>query len=277
MLWGFKSGISRTNKPHRHTMHELFICMNSDGTQYVENSMCHFMRGRVFFLPEGSVHYIAADPGKTAKFAFVCFESKHFLKNGNVQAQKAVDFLVGNRQYFSGTEPGYLKENIHLVDSLIGETNTSLPLSSWKTDCLLGELIINYYRSIKMHPGENEKDTMMEAIQMLANRILLHPETDYPLPFSARNAGMSISKFCRNFRKFTGTTLTGYVNEARVKKAIDLLKAGDMQISRISSECGFSNLGYFHKVFKGHYSISPFVLRKAFRERGAFPKIMKEY
>lgn len=277
MLWASKGANCGTNKPHRHMMHELFISMNCDGIQYVENEKCCFMPGRAFFLPEGSRHYITAESGKPAKFAFVCFEAKHFLRTGNVEAQKSIDFLVSNRQYFSGIDPEYLRENIRLIENIIGETEASRPLSSWQADCLLGELIISYYRSVKMSPWESGKVTGMEVIQHLISKILLHPETDYPLPVSAKNAGMSISKFCNNFRKFTGTTLTAYVNEARLKKAVELIKSGDMQISRISLECGFSNLGYFHKVFKKHYGTSPHVLKKIFRERGEFPKIIKEY
>jgi AraC-like DNA-binding protein len=277
MLWGSKGANCGTNKPHRHTMHELFISMDANGSQYVENTMCRFMRGRAFFLPEGSIHYIASESGKTAEFAFVCFEAKHFLRIGNVQAQKAVDFLVSNRQYFSGIDPEYLRENIRLIENVIGETETSLPLSSWKTDCLLGELIINYYRSVNMSLVEGDELSGMEAIQHLIRKILLHPETDYPLAVSAKNAGMSISKFCNNFRKFTGTSLTAYANEARLKKAVELIKSGDMQISRISFECGFGNLGYFHKVFKRRYATSPFVLKKIFRDKGEFPKLIREY
>jgi AraC-like DNA-binding protein len=277
MLWASKGANSGTNKPHRHMMHELFISMNCDATQYIENEKCNFMSGRAFFLPEGSHHYIGTGSGKIAEFAFVCFEAKHFLKTGNVHAQKAVDFLVSNRQYFSGIEPEYLRENIRLIENIIGETEKSLPLSSWKADCLLGELIINYYRSVKLSLLDSDKVTGMESIQHLVSKIVLHPETNYPLPFSAKNAGMSISKFCTNFRKFTGTTLTSYVTEARLKKAVDLIKSGNMQISRIALECGFNNLGYFHKVFKRHYGTSPFALKRIFRERGEFPKIIKEY
>lgn len=277
MLWASKGANCGTNKHHRHMMHELFISINCDGIQYIENEKCSFMPGRAFFLPEGSRHYIAAESGKVAEFAFVCFEAKHFLKTGNVQAQKAIDFLVSNRQYFSGIDPEYLRENIRLIEIVIGETETSLPLSSWRADCLLGELIISYYRSVKMSLVESDKVTGMEAIQHLISKILLHPETDYSLPISAKNAGMSISKFCNNFRKFTGTTLISYVIEARLKKVVELLKSGDMQVSRISLECGFVNLGYFHKVFKRHYGTSPYALKKIFRERGEFPKIIREY
>ena len=276
MLWASKGANFGTNKPHRHMTHELFISINCDGTQYVESEKCRFMPGRAFFLPEGSNHYIAAEEGKSAEFAFVCFEAKHFLKTGNTQAQKAVDFLAGNRQYFSGIEPEYLRKNIRLIENIMEETETSLPLSSWKADCLLGELIINYYRSVKKSFDEIENMTGTEAIQNLVGKILLHPEIDYTLPISAKNAGMSISKFCNNLRKFTGTTLMAYVNDARLKKAVELIKTNDMQISRISLECGFTNLGYFHKIFKKQYGISPLVMKKIFRERGHFPKIIKE-
>ncbi len=234
------------------------------------------MRGRAFLLPEGSMHYIAATPENPAAFAFVCFDPKHFLKAGNIQAQHAVELLTGNRQYFSGTVPEYLAENIQMISRLFDETRSSLPFASGKADCLLGELIINYYRSLYQNTAGEVRDGM-EKIQQLVNRIRSHPEAGFPLADAAKNCGMSVSKFCRIFREYSGTTLTGYLIAARLKKAEELLRTTKMQIAVIALACGFNNLGYFHKIFKNYYNTTPYVLRNTFRQKGEFPCFLKEY
>ncbi|MFA6101154.1 MAG: AraC family transcriptional regulator [Victivallaceae bacterium] len=276
MLWSSKGSRGCVNPPHRHTMHELFICLNDNGIQYIEGRSCQFMRGRAFLLPEGSSHYIAAEPDVPAEYIFVCFEREHFLKSGNSQMQQAVDSLAVNRQYFSGADPRYLEENIRLINQLFEEIKESRPFASAQTDCLLGELIINYYRSLNQS-GHGDNPAGMEKIQQLIKKIQRHPEADYPLERSARNAGMSITGFCEKFRQYTGTTLTGYIQAARLKKAIVLLQTTNLQIAVIALDCGFNNLGYFHKVFKKHYNVTPYALKMTFRQKGEFPNLLKEY
>lgn len=276
MLWGSKGRSRGRNKPHRHKMHELFICLNNNGTQFVDGGSCGFMKGRAFFLPEGSSHNIESERKTSADFAFVCFEHGHFLKSGNPQAQQAVGSLVQERQYFSGTGTAYLKENVRLILLLLDETNSSRPFASAKADCLLGELIINFFRSLnKESSGGKPENT--GKIQLLLEKIQLQPEAEYTLSASARFAGMSITKFCNNFRRHTGTTLTGYITAARLKKTVDMLKASDMQVSAVAYACGFKNLGYFHRVFKKHYTTTPYALKRIFRLKGEFPRILKEY
>ena len=256
-------------------MHELFVCLGRSGTQFIDGKSCKFMGGRAFLLPEGSSHNIVSESKVPADFAFVCFEPGHFLKSGNAEAQQAVDSLVNERQHFSGTDASYLEENIRLILLLLEETGSSRPFASSKADCLLGELVINFYRSLNMgHSAENRQG--MEIFQQLQSRIQLHPETGYTLSASAKFCGMSTTKFCNSFRRYTGTTLTGYITAARLKKAIDLLKTTDMQVSAVALACGFRNLGYFHKVFRRHYTTTPHALKRIFRLKGEFPHILKE-
>ncbi len=276
MLWASKGSRGRINPPHRHAMHELFICLNNTGTQYIEGRSCQFMRGRAFLLPEGSSHHIAAEPDTPAEYIFVCFEREHFLKSGSTLIQQVVDALTGNRQYFSGTGQQYLKDNIRLINLLLEEIMEPRPFASAKTDCLLGELLINYYRSLNQ-ASRGDNLAGMEKIQMLIRKIQNRPEADYPLEFCARSAGMSTTIFCEKFRQYTGTTLTGYIQAARLKKVIVLLQTTDQQIAAIALECGFNNLGYFHKVFKKHYNVTPYSLKMTFRQKGEFPNLLKEY
>lgn len=276
MLWASKGSCGCVNPPHRHAMHELFICLNNTGTQYIEGRSCQFMRGRAFLLPEGSSHHIAAESDTPSEYIFVCFEREHFLKSGSPLMQQAVDSLAGNRQYFSGTGLQYLKDNIRLINLLLEEIMESCPFASAKTDCLLGELLINYYRSLNQ-ASSGGNPAGMEKIQLLIRKIQHRPETDYPLEFCARSAGMSTTIFCEKFRQYTGTTLTGYIQAARLKKVIVLLQTTDQQIAAIALECGFNNLGYFHKVFKKHYNVTPYSLKMTFRQKGEFPNLLKEY
>lgn len=74
---------------------------------------------------------------------------------------------------------------------------------------------------------------------------------------AARAVDMSVSYFCRFFRRVTGMTYTEYLLRLRVDKAKELLAIGELQITRISKEVGFDNHGYFDRVFRRLNGISP--------------------
>ena len=74
--------------------------------------------------------------------------------------------------------------------------------------------------------------------------------------------GQSLSSFKRNFKSIYGTSPNKYITSKRLEKSQVLLKSTDLSISEIAYECGFSDVGYFSKVFKGHYQILPSEIRK---------------
>lgn len=70
-------------------------------------------------------------------------------------------------------------------------------------------------------------------------------------------AHISTYYFCRIFKQITGRTATEYINEIRLKKSIELLKNGTMNITEIAINCGFSDVNYFCRLFKRKYGVSP--------------------
>lgn len=63
--------------------------------------------------------------------------------------------------------------------------------------------------------------------------------------------------FCKLFKQTMGSTLTEYVNFARLYKAKELLINSKMSMSEIALECGFASTQYFNKLFKKQYGLSP--------------------
>ena len=75
-------------------------------------------------------------------------------------------------------------------------------------------------------------------------------------------AGLSLSSFKRKFKSIYGTSPNKYITSKRLEKSQILLKTSNLSISEIAFECGFSDVGYFSKVFKGYYSSLPTDSRK---------------
>lgn len=67
----------------------------------------------------------------------------------------------------------------------------------------------------------------------------------------------SKSTLLTTFKNKYGITVNTYITESKLEKAVHLLLEGDMTISEIATETGFSDQSYFSKVFSAKYGIPP--------------------
>jgi len=80
---------------------------------------------------------------------------------------------------------------------------------------------------------------------------------------------VSQSYFSRLFARETGVSLSTYVSLHKVDMSKQLLERSNMSVAQISNALGFSEPGYFIKIFKKHERITPAVYRKLIRPTGA--------
>ena len=73
----------------------------------------------------------------------------------------------------------------------------------------------------------------------------------------ANVVSLSPTYFHRLFKSAIGKTFHNYVEEFRIKKAIDLLSLTNKNITEIALECGFSSQSYFNQVFKRRMGKTP--------------------
>ena len=78
----------------------------------------------------------------------------------------------------------------------------------------------------------------------------------------AEIAGFSTNYFSNLFTQECGISYVAYVNNARLKKALELLPNQHIPIQEVASICGFNDESYFSRCFKAKYGISPGKWRK---------------
>ncbi len=80
----------------------------------------------------------------------------------------------------------------------------------------------------------------------------------------AENINMSVSAFCKFYKKRTGKTFTQTLNEIRVGHACKLFIEKGLSVSEVCYQSGFNNLSYFHRNFKKITHFAPLEYRKRF-------------
>ena len=104
------------------------------------------------------------------------------------------------------------------------------------------------------------------AIQDALDYIDLHYTENITLTEIAKIALMSVRSFSYVFKSITGKTFLEYVHYLRVRRAREMLIAGNDSLTHICYECGFCDITYFGRVFKKITGETPSSYRKKYKK-----------
>lgn len=82
------------------------------------------------------------------------------------------------------------------------------------------------------------------------------------VPALAREVHMSAGHLSRQFREAYGETVYAYLMTRRIERAMTLLRRGDLSVTEVCFEVGFSSLGTFSTRFSELVGVSPSVYRR---------------
>lgn len=107
------------------------------------------------------------------------------------------------------------------------------------------------------------RDTI-DKVKQLLNYIHENYNKQLTITAMARRMDVSNQYFCRFFKILTELSFLDYLNNIRLQKsAIDLLATTDT-VRAISFRHGFDTIGYFFRLFKNKYGVTPLQYRRQF-------------
>ncbi|MDR2917989.1 MAG: response regulator [Tannerella sp.] len=98
-------------------------------------------------------------------------------------------------------------------------------------------------------------EKLMEKVMKIINEYIADP--DLSVEMIADKVGLSRVHLHRKLKELTNQTTRDFIRNIRLKQAADLLAGKNLTISEVAEATGFNNLGYFSKVFKELYGVSP--------------------
>lgn len=119
-------------------------------------------------------------------------------------------------------------------------------------------------KSGSFKPGQDQD----YRIRQLCYRIDEEPEQDWRIYDVAKSYGISTGHLHLLCRKNLGKSLKEYLIEARLKKALQLLKERDsnggfFSVKDVSLKCGFRSQHFFARQFKKNFQLTPLHYRKS--------------
>lgn len=107
---------------------------------------------------------------------------------------------------------------------------------------------------------ERESDKRKKQLERL-NRVLKYIQQNYSRPIGneelARLAYLSEGRFNHLFKESMGISPLQYINEVRIKKAMNLLKKKEGTVAEIAGSVGFTDYNHFGRQFRRYYGCTP--------------------
>jgi two-component system response regulator YesN len=120
-------------------------------------------------------------------------------------------------------------------------------LQSWHELSLLFERTVLELGAAFVDQRRGDRAARLELAGDYVARNYKEPLT---LAGAARRSGFSPSYFSSLFKAHHGIGFERYLAEARLRQARELLRAGELPVHRIATECGFHSYFHFAKTWR---------------------------
>ncbi len=256
---------------HYHPEYELILFTESTGKRFVGDHSDRLAPNDMLLIGPHLPHYIRND-------------EEYYQGNPNMRIRAIVVHFAEDfcgKDFFNIPEMGAIKKLLQkssLGIKITGDTQKRLAplmeklLKSTNYERLTTFLDILHEISIsqdivtlstvgynKFSPSE---DTT--RIDKIFEYILKNYTEEISLSEIADNINMSVSAFCKYYKKRTGKTFTQTLNEVRIGHACKLFIEQGLSVSEVCYQSGFNNLSYFHRNFKKVTQVAPLEYRKRF-------------
>ena len=229
------------SKKRKTSMFEIELPADSGGISYIDAEQRQISTDMV----------ICAKPGqhRHTKFPFKCY-FVHMIIRDEQLYQK----LMTTSSFLTTTKSSEYKE---IFERMIRYYNTPSDNDEIILQSLVLRLIYLICKETDRRIASERPANNSLIIEKSIGYIKEHLTDDLSLEKVARAMSLSPIHFHNTFRDSVGKTLRDYIEEQRIKKAINLLLTTNYSLTKIAYECGFSSQSYFSYVFKRRMKTTP--------------------
>lgn len=256
---------------HTHNYIEVVYVLEGKGTQYVNNIPYRVKRGDVLFINYGQLHMVARNknlgPDEEPMRILDILIRPGFIDHELVESRNAEEMLA-----LSLFESFADIEQLSPVVSFTGKDLVEMEYIVQRIRTEWKERDTNYKASIKGYVlvllnkvfremSKNQLIPVVQHVNHITPEIIEYIEEHYAekinLTELAQMCFYNPCYFSKMFRETFGKSLTDFIQDKRVEKAIELLKDSDVSITDIVKQTGFCDKKQLYKVFKKVTGLTP--------------------
>jgi len=247
---------------HLHPDVELFYVLEGEVQVRIRDKSYFMGKEDILLVNSGILHSTASEDG-----SILCVVTYDYQVIADILKKAGVVFLCNS---VSEQEKSYEELQEVFRELVYLEILYNRKSESYKYSLLyriLDLLIENYMLEncgSKLYTGEYGND---EKLQAVVHYVYKNFQDKVSLSVLAEQMYLSTSTLSRFFKKQTGIYFAEYVNQVRLKYAINELLYSEKNITKVAMDCGFSNVSTFNKIFRENFHMAPSEYRKEMREK----------
>ena len=229
------------SKNRNTTMFELELPLENGGISYIDSNS----------FPIKPNMIICAKPNQKrhTKFPYKCYYVHMIIHEGPLY-----DILINMPDFY---ETDKYERYFKIFKDLIKQHNSLSTDEELILHSNLLELIYIIKKDSTKRPANLNSANNYLLIDNTIKYIKEHLTEELNLETIAKQMSLSPVYFHNKFKASVGKTLRDFIEEQRIKKAINLLQTTDYSLTKIAFECGFSSQSYFSFVFKRKMKKTP--------------------
>ncbi len=235
---------------HFHPEYELVYIEGANGTRHVGDHISAYKESDLVFIGSNIPHLnfdygIKTDYRKEVLHINSTFKNKVFTE---IPEFSEVFRLFEKSQYGIAFE-GHTKEE---VGGRLKKLHTLRPFEQFLEVLHIFEILSTSTEFILLHdkPVVNKYNKkQQERLRNIYAFVDDHYQQKITIEDMAALCNLEKVAFCRYFKKATGNTFIGFLNQYRISHAKRLLLMGK-NVGESCYECGFESLSYFNRTFK---------------------------
>lgn len=257
-------GIAWNNPWHYHPEIEILHCVKGKGTNFIGNSIRNIEEGELLLLGKNLPHtrqrdrdYYRFHPDEEPESIVVQFRDdflgdNFFSLREFSHIRTLLEKATLGLKFFGKT----LKDATDRLNAIVSMDATAAVLELLAIlDLLARSSEFSKLNSVNYVIDAHEKSA--QKINKVYHFTIGHFRESISLEQVAELTGHSPAAFCRYFKSRTRKSYFQYLTEIRIGYACELLREGNLDVTRVCFSSGFNNLSNFHKQFKKVMRLTP--------------------
>lgn len=254
---------------HMHDFIELAYIAEGSGVHYISEESLRVSQGDVFFIPVGTSHvFRPSAPGRGRELiVYNCLFPTEYVEQLQTFFPDASEMLAffrePQRPWLRLRDPGEFRG---WFKELFREYAARLPGCEAVLTALIVRMLVTLHRqsqSEALMPGSTDTPPSRSSIEHVVRDIEERYADNLTVKESAAQVGLSERQFSRVFAQQTGMNFSTFLQNTRVEAACTLLTSSHRSVPEIAAAVGYSDMKFFHRLFKRKTGKTPLEHRKS--------------
>jgi AraC-like DNA-binding protein len=252
---------------------EILYVIHGTGTRFVGDSIDRFGPGDLVMIGENVPHvwysdekYTREESNLSSEIIFILFKTEIFGEQfWQLPESKSILklFQISQRGIkLTGKTRNEVSSLMRTISSSVGFNRITLLLSILEIIASQKEYQFLASPIVQNTINESDSDRLNKVYKYVINNF----HREITLGKAAAIANLSITAFCRYFKKRANKTFIQFLNEIRISYACRVLTEEDLPVARIWYACGYTNVSYFIRQFKEITGFTPLSYKKKYTE-----------